>query len=333
MTHTVPQTSRIPTGRRVLRILTGVFAFLFSLTLFTGCGGEKKGQKEYDEGMNFYTVQQYESAVKQFAAAANLGHAEAQNQLGLCFAEGKGVKRDDAEAIKWFKKAAEQGIAESQYMLGCAYYSGRGDLPLDLEEAVKWLKKAAKQDNTDAQNILDSTKNEVIKSFGKAKKGDPDAMFELGVAFYNGDGVIENKSEAGKWLQKAATKGNADAKKMKVILNLFESDYGKALEKEKIATAETQVKLIDYALRSYKLDVGTYPFDLQGLVENIDQSKKWDGPYIKPKLPSDPWGGEYVYVFPGEHGEFDLLTYGADGQEGGEGENADITNWDITDWE
>ena len=104
--------------------------------------------------------------------------------------------------------------------------------------------------------------------------------------------------------------------------------YMNYIKKSKIATAKTQVKLIDDALQGYKLDVGTYPSDLSGLVENIDQSEKWDGPYIKPKVPTDPWGGEYVYVFPGEHGEFDLITYGGDGQEGGEGEYADINNWE-----
>ena len=104
--------------------------------------------------------------------------------------------------------------------------------------------------------------------------------------------------------------------------------YMNYIKKSKIATAKTQIKLIDDALQGYKLDVGTYPSDLQGLVENIDQSEKWEGPYIKPKVPLDPWGGMYVYVFPGEHGDFDLLTYGADGQEGGEGEYADLNNWE-----
>ena len=235
------------------RVSSGILGFLLAAALFSGCGeGEKKGQKEYEEGMNFYTVQQYESAVKQFATAANLGHAEAQNQLGLCFAKGEGVKQDDAEAVKWFRKAAEQGFAESQYTLGCAYYSGKGGLPIDLEEAVKWfrkaaeqgiaesqymlgcaynegkgglpvdleeaakwLEKAAKQGNTKAQKVLDPIKK-VIKLITSAKKGDTDAMFALGVALYNGDGVKENKTEAVKWFQKAAEKGDATA-----MYNLF----------------------------------------------------------------------------------------------------------------
>ena len=104
--------------------------------------------------------------------------------------------------------------------------------------------------------------------------------------------------------------------------------YMNYIKKSKVATAKTQIKLLDDALQQYKLDVGTYPSDLQGLMENIDQSEKWDGPYIKPRVPLDPWGGEYQYIFPGEHGEFDIYSFGADGQEGGEGEYADINNWE-----
>ena len=66
---------------------------------------------------------------------------------------------------------------------------------------------------------------------------------------------------------------------------------------------------------------------LRALVENVDQNEKWDGPYIKPAVPKDPWGNDYVYTSPGEHGDFDLVSYGADGQPGGTGENADITNY------
>jgi len=106
-------------------------------------------------------------------------------------------------------------------------------------------------------------------------------------------------------------------------------------QQKRMATAATQIKLLDQALDSYKLDVGTYPSSLQGLVENIDQSEKWTGPYLKPsKIPMDPWGNEYQYCFPGIHnanengfGGCDVWSYGADGQEGGTGENTDFTNW------
>lgn len=104
--------------------------------------------------------------------------------------------------------------------------------------------------------------------------------------------------------------------------------YMNHLKKANVGTAKTQIGLLDDALSAYKLDVGTYPSSLQCLVTNEDETEKWDGPYIKPKVPLDPWGNPYIYAYPGEHGLYDLFTYGGDGQEGGEGENADITNWD-----
>ncbi len=107
--------------------------------------------------------------------------------------------------------------------------------------------------------------------------------------------------------------------------------YFKHVSKAKRDTAKTQLKLLDQALMDYKLDVGHYPETadgLQMLVENVTQEEKWDGPYIKPSVPKDPWGNDYVYVCPGEHGDYDLSSYGADGQQDGEGENADVNNWE-----
>ena len=104
----------------------------------------------------------------------------------------------------------------------------------------------------------------------------------------------------------------------------------KHIRSARITTAKTQIKLLEQALNDYKLDTGKYPDSdegLQMLVENTANVEKWDGPYIKPAVPKDPWGNDYNYVCPGEHGEFDLSSYGADGVDGGEGENADITNW------
>ena len=94
----------------------------------------------------------------------------------------------------------------------------------------------------------------------------------------------------------------------------------------KTATAMTQVKLLDDALEQYKFDVGYYPSDLQGLMENIDQSERWDGPYIMPRVPLDPWGSEYQYLVPGEYSDFDLYSLGADKRLGGTELNADLGN-------
>ena len=97
-----------------------------------------------------------------------------------------------------------------------------------------------------------------------------------------------------------------------------------------IGAAKSQVKLLSDALTGYKTDNKDFPSEesgLQALVENIDDLETWRGPYLQGSLPKDPWGNAYVYTCPGEHGDYDLVSYGADGQPGGTGENADITNY------
>ena len=108
--------------------------------------------------------------------------------------------------------------------------------------------------------------------------------------------------------------------------------YMNYVKQGKISTAQMQIKLIEQELDNYKIQVGKYPSELRGLVENVDNHEKWDGPYMK-KIPLDPWGNEYQYTVPGENNtkSFDLCSLGADGQTGGDGEDADITNWTATE--
>lgn len=95
--------------------------------------------------------------------------------------------------------------------------------------------------------------------------------------------------------------------------------------------AKSQMALFETALDTYRLDMGKYPTNEQGLTalreKPDDADTNWDGPYLPKEIPLDPWGHAYVYVQPGEHGDYDILSYGADKQPGGEGEDADIVNW------
>ncbi|WP_257976616.1 type II secretion system major pseudopilin GspG, partial [Vibrio parahaemolyticus] len=91
----------------------------------------------------------------------------------------------------------------------------------------------------------------------------------------------------------------------------------------KVKTAETQMQMLATSLDAYRLDVGRYPDNLQEL--RSSDVRFWDGPYMQKSIPNDPWGNPYIYKFPGEHNEYDLLSYGADGRSGGEDENADIS--------
>jgi general secretion pathway protein G len=96
----------------------------------------------------------------------------------------------------------------------------------------------------------------------------------------------------------------------------------------KTDTAATQIKSFEAALDSYRLDIGRYPKSIEDLVKNNEGKSRWNGPYIK-KLPDDPWGNKYQYQQPGKHdNDYDLFSYGADAQEGGEKkEDQDVTNW------
>ena len=103
------------------------------------------------------------------------------------------------------------------------------------------------------------------------------------------------------------------------------------LGKSKRQIAKTQIEMLETALDAFKLDVGRYPTTEEGLKALVENPgvEGWDGPYLKKKkIPKDPWGREYIYRCPGEHGDYDLLSYGADGKPGGEGENADIVSWE-----
>lgn len=95
-------------------------------------------------------------------------------------------------------------------------------------------------------------------------------------------------------------------------------------------SAKLQIQNLSEVLDMYKLGVGRYPTTDEGLDALVTQpsgASNWAGPYIK-KLPKDPWGHDYQYKSPGEHGEFDVYSLGADNSEGGTGEAKDVASWD-----
>jgi general secretion pathway protein G len=105
--------------------------------------------------------------------------------------------------------------------------------------------------------------------------------------------------------------------------------FGK-VDTSKQKTAKTQISLLETALDMYRLDMGSYPTTEMGirvLREKPDSSNKWDGPYLPKEIPVDPWGNPYHYASPSDHGAYEIISYGADGVEGGDDINADITNW------
>ena len=103
------------------------------------------------------------------------------------------------------------------------------------------------------------------------------------------------------------------------------------LTESKVKTAKIQIESLESALDLYFLDTGRYPTSSEGLsalVQRPGSNVAWNGPYVKGNVvPSDPWGTPYIYRSPGQHGAYDIISYGADKQEGGTGAEADITSW------
>ena len=106
--------------------------------------------------------------------------------------------------------------------------------------------------------------------------------------------------------------------------------YFGQLGKSEQALAKAQIESFHRALASYRLDVGAFPTTDEGLAALVSKptsaAAKWNGPYLSKSVPSDPWGRPYVYRSPGSKTEYDLMSYGKDGQPGGDGESTDISN-------
>lgn len=121
-----------------------------------------------------------------------------------------------------------------------------------------------------------------------------------------------------------------------LLATLVAPNVFRHLSASRDATARSQIEMLSAALDMYRLDNGAYPTTEQDLdalwtEPTTDPTpRNWNGPYLRKRPPADPWDRPYVYRYPGEEREsgFELLTYGADGEPGGEGENADIRSWD-----
>ena len=119
---------------------------------------------------------------KETFQVAKQGNAKAQYNLGGMYYNGKGVRKDYAQAVQWYRKAAEQGHAKAQYNLGVMYDQGQG-VRQDYAEAVQWYRKAAEQ-------------------------GDAEAQYNLGLMYYKGEGVRQDLALAQEWFGKACQNGN-----------------------------------------------------------------------------------------------------------------------------
>jgi general secretion pathway protein G len=117
-----------------------------------------------------------------------------------------------------------------------------------------------------------------------------------------------------------------------IVMGIVGGNYLQRGEQAKSKAAKIEIEQIGQTLDLYKLEVGRYPTTQEGLQALITAPAgvaNWNGPYWKKgTLPKDPWGNEYKYVSPGQHGAYDITSLGADGKEGGEGANKDINSWE-----
>jgi general secretion pathway protein G len=117
-----------------------------------------------------------------------------------------------------------------------------------------------------------------------------------------------------------------------IVMGIVGGNYLGQGEKAKAKAAKIEIEQIGQTLDLFRLEVGRYPTTQEGLQALITAPTgvpNWNGPYWKKNtLPKDPWINEYKYASPGQHGAYDLWSYGADGKEGGEGTNKDITSWE-----
>jgi TPR repeat protein len=176
-----------------------------------------------------------------FRKAAELGHPEAQYQLGECYMEALGVEESVEEGNKWYLRSAELGHPEAQYQLGCSYNMGLGVEESEKDASI-WLKKAAEQGHVNAIGELNAiafgeglgveeSEVEAFKLYLKAAElGHPEAQYELGGCYLEGSGVEESEREAFKWYKKAGEQGNADA--MAELAIAYE--YGNGVEESKV---------------------------------------------------------------------------------------------------
>lgn len=122
-----------------------------------------------------------------------------------------------------------------------------------------------------------------------------------------------------------------------LILGLLAALVGPVLYKRiapaKRTTAAAQVENFMTALDAYYIDNGKFPSSDEGLKalrEKPPSQDHWRGPYLKKEIPDDPWGRPYIYRSPGRSGDFEILSYGEDGKEGGDGDAGDVNSWEIT---
>lgn len=121
---------------------------------------------------------------------------------------------------------------------------------------------------------------------------------------------------------------------MSLIAAIVVPRFFNKVERSKRQIARTQIVMLENGIKLFKLDTGRFPTSEEGLAvlqKNPGNIVHWDGPYMEKTLPRDPWGRAFLYVCPGSHWDFEIISLGADGKPGGEGENQDVVNYSMVE--
>ncbi len=170
-------------------------------------------------GLAAFKSKDYQRAYKEWKAAADAGQAEAQFDLGVLYAQGRGVRRDLTEAANWYRKSAEQGNAEAEYALGQMYLLGWG-VPRDEADAVRWFQMANSVESdgpptdwalVEGYGIEQDPKQAAHWYRMAADKGHPEAQFSLAGLYATGKGVKRDEEQAARWVSASAIQGYAPA--------------------------------------------------------------------------------------------------------------------------
>lgn len=170
-------------------------------------------------GMQAFRNKDYGKAFAEWKAAAEAGQAEAQFDLGVLYAQGKGVQRDLTTAERWYRKSAEQGNSEAEFALGQMYSLGWG-VPRDEADALRWFQMANSPDSDgpstdwtliDGYGVQQDQKQAAYWYELAAQKGHAEAQFNLGRLYATGKGVAHDEEQATRWVRAAASQGYAPA--------------------------------------------------------------------------------------------------------------------------
>jgi TPR repeat protein len=190
----------------------------------------------FEDGVAAYQRNDFAAALKFWQPLADAGNAEAQDRIGLLYANGQGVTKDEAKAVEWYRKAADQGNADAELNISAYYLRGYGPLPRNVQIALVWLQKSAAQNSADAEFKLGflylSPPYEISRDPEKAAawfrkaadQGYQVAEMELGQLYAQGFGVKQDKEQALFWLRKASDQGGLLGPMAKQLTSILQNN-------------------------------------------------------------------------------------------------------------